>query len=408
MKNTNIWIINHYAILNNGRHASLARFFQEKGYKTSIILSSYSHEKGEYLYDEKVKVIEGDNGVDYVYIHSKPSYLGNGLGRIINMISFCLIASNKYKYIKERIGTPNYIIASSVHPFVWEIGYKIAKWTNAKFIAEIRDIWPLSLVEVTHISKMHPFVKLLEIVERRAYKRADAIVSTMPFAYKHICDGFGVKREKVHWMPNGIDVKEYEKDLKDDVTIPIEIESFINNNWCCVYAGSLVSSECLPLMLEAFSLLKNEDVYFAIIGAGHDEEMLKKMRDDFGLEKVKFFPAVQKTLVAKILEKANCCIGAVHNIPLYRFGLSLNKMNDYLLSGKPVIFACNYDNVVKDAGQFAIPSESAEILAETIRKIKTLGKNELDVLAHNSKKLIKETYDYEVIADNYIRMLDSL
>lgn len=404
----NIWIINHYAAINNGRHASLAKHFKEKGYESCVLLSSFDHSHREYLYGEAIKVVANHDGVNYVYVHSKPAYKNNGLGRILNMISFCWIIICNLKKICNQVGKPDYVIASSVHPFVWEIGYKIAKKYKCKFIAEIRDIWPLSLIEVTNISPSHPFVKLLGWVEKRAYLRADAIVSTMPFAYNHICDNFPVKRDKVHWMPNGIDVTQYEKNLLCDDTMPKELEDFFTNHWCCVYTGSFVASECIPLMLNAFEKLKNEDIYFAIIGDGHDAEALKAMKESLGLDKVKFFPFVKQSIIAKIMSKANCCIGAIHSLPLYRFGLSLNKLNDYLYSGKPVVFACDYHNVVNDAGQFSIPSDSATEMANTIMKIRNLSSDELEKLSIKSRKLIKETYDYDVVSTNYLALLESL
>lgn len=404
----NIWILNHYANINNGRHPSLASHFVNKGYKSCIFLSSFDHSKRKYLYEDKIKVVQNEDGVKYVYIHSNPAYKNNGIGRILNMISFCLLISKNIKTITEQVGIPNYIIASSVHPFVWEVGYKIAKKYKSKFIAEIRDIWPLSLIEVTNVSPNHPFVKLLGWIERRAYLRADAIVSTMPFAYNHICQNFPVKKEKVHWMPNGIDVTQYEKNLLCDDNIPKDLEEFLSHHWCCVYTGSFVASECIPLMLKAFEKLKNEDIYFAIIGDGHDADELKAMKESLGLDKVKFFPFVQQSLIAKILSKAKCCIGAIHSLPLYRFGLSLNKLNDYLYSGKPVIFACDYHNVINDAGQFSIPSDSATEMVSAIMKIRNLSSDELEKVSIRSRQLIKETYDYDVVSTNYLALLESL
>lgn len=403
-----IWIINHYAAINNGRHPSLAKFFIEKGFDTCIILSSFDHSKREYLFKEQIRVITNEDGVKYVYVHSKPEYKSNGVGRILNMISFCRILWSNIKQIKEQVGPPDFVIASSVHPFVWEIGYRLKKKYNTKFIAEIRDIWPLSLMEVANVNKHHPFIWLLEKVEMRAYKRADAIVSTMPYAYKYICKNFPIDREKIYWMPNGIDVQQYEKNLKSEKLIPAELDKFLNAHWCCVYTGSLVESECIPMMLDAFAILKEEDIYFAIIGDGHDVEMLKNKKDVLALDKVCFFPFVNQNIIGKIIEKSKCCIGAIQDKPIYRFGLSLNKLNDYLISGKPVVFACNYDNVVKDAGQFAIPSDAPDVMAETLKKIRSLDSDSLVELAENSKALIKEQYDYKVVSENYLKLLASL
>ena len=156
------------------------------------------------------------------------------------------------------------------------------------------------------------------------------------------------------------------------------------------------------------SILKEEDIYFAIIGDGHDVEMLKNKKEVLALDKVCFFPFVNQNIIGKIIEKSKCCIGAIQDKPIYRFGLSLNKLNDYLISGKPVVFACNYDNVVKDAGQFAIPSDAPDVMAETLKKIRSLDSDSLVELAENSKALIKEQYDYKVVSENYLKLLASL
>ena len=136
--------------------------------------------------------------------------------------------------------------------------------------------------------------------------------------------------------------------------------------------------------------------------------MLKRKKEELGLEKVCFFPFVSQSLIAKIIDKAKCCIGAIQDKPIYRFGLSLNKLNDYLISGKPVVFACNYDNVVKDAGQFSIPSNDPSVLAETLIRIRNMSQEEMETKACKSKTLIRQVYDYGVIANKYLEMLEAL
>lgn len=404
----NIWIINHYAVYKKGRHATLARLFRKKGCIVNILLSSYSRDDG-YLFKENIHVIKDDEeGVNYIYIKSKPSHKQNGVKRVLNMISFCILIWMNLSKICKIAGKPSHVIASSVHPFVWEIGYIIASKFRAKFVAEIRDIWPLSLIEVQHISKHHPLVLLMNIVEKRAYLRADAIVSTMPYAYMHVCESFNVKREKVYWMPNGINVQQYESNLDSAIELPANISSFLTSHWSCVYTGSIVASECISLMLKAFEMIKDEDIYFAIIGDGHELSKLIEMKNCLGLDKVRFFPKVDNSLICKILQKSHCCIAGVHDLPLYRYGLSLNKLNDYLLSGKPVLFACSYPNVVEEAGQFNIASDNPKKMAETILKIKDMTKSELEEISLRSRKKIYDVYDYNIIADNYLEMLKSL
>jgi len=50
---------------------------------------------------------------------------------------------------------------------------------NAKLIFEVRDIWPLSVIELGNISSKNPLIKLMSWCEKFAVNKADFIVSTL-------------------------------------------------------------------------------------------------------------------------------------------------------------------------------------------------------------------------------------
>ena len=357
------------------------------------------------MYDEKVRFVERLPGVTYVYIHSEPPYCNNGGKRILNMIDFCGKFRRSRKKIAEQVGAPSFIIASSAQPFVWEAGYSTAKKFKAKFVVEFRDIWPLSLVDVQGVNPRHPLVTFFGIIEKRAYKRADAIVSTMPYAWKHVMEVSGVPREKIHWMANGINVAETKKCLESEKTLPSDLEQFLNDHWCGVYVGSIAKCECLEFLLRGISKVTDPDIYFAVIGEGGEKESLQKLANELGLDRVRFFDAIDRTLIPKVLQKAKLAIGAVHDIPIYRFGLSMNKLNDYLASGVPTILA---KNVVKDAGHFCVPTGDEEKFAEAVMKIRGLSIEEREALSLRARQLIDSDYDYPEIGKKYLNMMEKL
>ncbi len=406
--NGTIWIINQYASHLVTRHEELSKAFAAQGYRVAVITSSFHHGKREYMYDEPIAFKEFCKGVTYVYLHSGPSYQNNSVGRIINMLDFCRLVGKYHNKIADITGAPEYVIASSAPPFVWEIGYKVAKRVKAKFIAEFRDIWPMSLIDVQGVSPNHPLVRMMNVIEKRAYQHADAIVSTMPYAWMHVIEVADVPKEKVHWMANGINVSEVEKDLKSDLRLPEDLERYLSEHWCCVYLGSIVKSECLDYLLKGFSRVEDKEIYFAVIGEGHEKESIQKLAKDLNLVNVRFFPAINKHLIPKALELSAAALAAVKNLPVYQFGLSMNKLNDYLLSGKPTIFACNAPNVVKDAGHFAIPMGDEQALVDAIENVKQLSAEKLDELRQSAKAVIQKGYDYPEIGRKYLAMLEAL
>ena len=403
-----IWIINQYASHLEARHLELAKVFAEQGYLVAVITSSYHHGRKEYLYNQGIRIVRRAPGVQYVYLHSVPAYGNNGAKRVANMIDFCRKISHYQKRIMKETGIPDYVIASSAPPFVWEIGYRIAKKSKAKFIAEFRDIWPLSLVDVQGVNPGHPFVKLLSSIEKRAYKRADAIVSTMPYAWKHVADVANVGREKIYWMPNGINVAEAEKDLYNDLQLPEGLGLFLDDHWCCVYIGSIVKSENLDLILNAFSMVRDDDIWLAFVGDGGEKDKLMELSCDLGIDRIRFFPSVDRHLIPKVLGKSKAAVAAAGDYSVYKFGLSTNKLNDYLLSGVPTIFFCSQNNVVKESGHFSLDPKSPESMAETLCVIRDLTEEELETLREKGQAMIKENYDYVIIGRKYIEMLRAL
>lgn len=400
-----IWIVNQYASHLEERHLNLAINFARAGNEVVVVTSSFHHGLHNYIYDEPYKVIEREKNVHYVYLKSKPSYQSNGGKRILNMVNFCHCYLHNLSRIAMELGKPDYIIASSAPPFMWEIGYRTARKYKTKFIVEFRDIWPLSLVEVQGTSHSHPIVKLFGTMEKRAYQRADAIVATMPYAYKHICDDMGFPREKFHWMPNGLDL---EKADKGGDPLPAELEDYLTSHWCCIYVGSIVKSESVDYMVEAWKKVKDQDICFAIIGDGNVSPIIDRMIKEIGGERIRHYGSIAKNQIPMVLEKAHCCLAAIPNFPIYRFGLSMNKLSDYLYSGKPVVFACDVDNVVKEANGYVIPFGDQQAMADAIEKVKRLGEEELKKISFEEKQLIREKYDYRVIADKYLKMMRSL
>ena len=410
-KNSNekvIWIINNYASHLEARHLELSKVFAAHGYRVALITSSFHHGKHEYLFQEKITITEREKDVFFVYLKAKPAYSGNGGKRVANMLDFCNEVRKRSRTICEKIGTPSFIIGSSAHPFVWETSYSLSRKYGAKFIAEFRDIWPMSLVDIQGVSESHPFVRLLSLVEKRAYKNADAIVSTMPYAYKHVSDELGFPRNKVFWMPNGINTAEVDAVLDGNLSLPEDLSEYLDNNWCCVYVGSIVKSECLDFILDSWKKVNRKDINLAIIGEGSEKERILSRIESEGMESVKMFSAVRPAEVHVVLSRAKACLAALEFDKLGEYGLSKYKLNDYLYSGKPTVFACNCPNVVADAGHFSLPVNDEELFAKTIERIKDMSEAELEELSQKGKSHIRNTYDYKVIGEKYLNLLEAL
>src|SRR5690606_23866806 len=130
---------------------------------------------------------------------------------------------------------PDIIICSSPSLISW-LGAEWQGWRNhARTIFEVRDIWPLTLRELGGFHRLHPFILFLQWVERRAYRKADVVVSNLPHADDHMVS-CGMNRNKFLWLPNGVDVGEFSsgRTVPDAVQTAVPADKFVVG-----YAGTL-------------------------------------------------------------------------------------------------------------------------------------------------------------------------
>ena len=409
-----LWILNHHSGLDGDRHYELAKELVPLGMEVVVFMSSFSHGRETYTYDEEVKIKKVRPGITYVYLHTAPAYHGISVARILNMMDYCRLMRKYEKSFFKKFGKPDVVIGSSVHPFAWESAYRIARKSKAPFICEIRDYWPLSLTEIFGTPKYHPACIMFSILEKRAYRRAAAIVSTMEFGYRYLGQFPYVNRDRIYWIPNGYHTEEIDEVLKEGkVTLPEDLEEYLDSHWCAVYTGSFVDSERLCDMLDAAKYVKenySEDIRFAFIGNGYLNEEVHAQAERDHLTNVKIFPRIGKDQVAVALSKGKVCIAALRDDRVLNdLGLSLNKLNDYLYSGNPTVFACGSVNVVgQSGGGIVVEPGNVKAYAEALVHVYHMTDEERRLMAEKARKEIKEKYSYSLLAKKYMKIFEEV
>ena len=406
-----LWILNHHSGLEGDRHYELAKEMAASGMEVVVFLSAFDHQTETYIFEKTVTIRKVEKGVSYVWLRTTPAYHGNGTARILNMISYYRLMRKYEKIFYEKFQAPDAVIGSSVHPFVWENAWHIARKNKIPFICEIRDFWPLSFTEIYGWSRFHPACLLFSLLERRAYRRADAIVTSMEFGCRYLEQFPCVNQERIFWIPNGYHTAEIDRVLQDEsVKLPKELDQYLMDHWCAVYTGSFVDSERLFDMLNVAAYMQEhgmEEVNFAFIGDGHLRPELEAEVKREGLKNVRIFPRIEKSQVAVALSKAKVCIAALKDDRVLNdLGLSLNKLNDYLYSGNPTVFACNSVNVVgESAGGIVVPCGDTKAYAEALMKIYHMPEKQRRDMGENGRRTIRETYNYALLAKKYMVIL---
>ena len=408
----NILYINHYA--GSKKHGMAFRpYYLSKEWiktdknKVTVVASSYSHLRNIQPNVSENISYEIIDGIKYTWIKTI-KYKSNGIKRFINILQFIFklfLYSNSYiKYNK-----PDIVIASSTYPMdIWP-AYFIAKKSKAPLIFELHDVWPQSLIEAGGLSKIHPFVILSAIAEKSVYKLADRIVSMLPAIHEH-CKYHNYDLSKVTVIPNGIDMGEWV--APDKSLIPSDIKKIIDlakikNQRILCYTGAHGIPNDLDNLLDAAKNLKNAPVIFLLIGDGNHKKKLSNRIKAECIDNIYMFDSVPKEIIPSILNFCDIAFIGARNQPLYRFGISPNKLMDYMMSSTPIISAIDAGNdPVTDANcGVSIPPQDSLMLSEAIKSLCALSKEELSKMGSAGRKYAIENYEYSNLAEKFMNVI---
>jgi glycosyltransferase involved in cell wall biosynthesis len=98
--------------------------------------------------------------------------------------------------------------------------------------------------------------------------------------------------------------------------------------------------------------------------------------------------------------------GGVKSI-LHSFGTSFNKITDYLLAGKPIIFAVDEPNsIVKKIGcGIQIPAENEIEIIKAITSFAELSNEELTSMGKKGREYALQELNYTTLARKYIEII---
>ena len=407
----NIFLINHYAgspkMGMEYRPYYLAKEWIKMGHQVSILLASHSHiRQHNHQMNEDIEEVMID-GIQYIWINT-PNYKGNGLGRIKNMFAFINKSWIKAGYFAKTY-QPDIVIASSTYPSDNYVAKKIAKLSGAKYIYEVHDLWPLSPMELGSMSKYHPFIVAMQHGENLAYRKADAVVSMLPATQEHMKE-HGLDLKKWHYIPNGIVVE----DWMNTAALPLVHQELFeklqkNKQTIIAYTGGHAISNALSSLVETARILqKNTSISFVLIGDGIEKEQIKNSAKD--LSNIYFLDPIEKAAIPIALKMCDILFIGWNKNPLYRFGISPNKIFDYMMAEKPIVHAVNApNNFVEEANcGIAVEAENSHAIAEAIIKLQKADNVEREIMAQNGKKYVLENHDYKVLAKQFISIFDSI
>ena len=383
-------------------HYYLALEWVKLGHQVTIIASGFAHTRQRQPVLSSRITEEYINGIRYLWVKT-PGYDGKGrVGRVLNLVSFAF----QIWALPLPVEHADLVICSSHCPFAIHGSHRFARRHRAKLVFEVRDLWPLTLIELGGASPHNPFISVMQRSEDFAYRTSDRVVSVLPGAAKYM-ESRGMQPGKFAYIPNGINLDSHQSGLELESDETLERINLLRREgkFLLGYAGRFVASNTLELLLEALALCNRPDIHLVLLGDGYLREQLEAQSVALGLSgRVSFMGVVNKSQVVPLLSKIDALYLGLVKKPIFRFGVSPTKLNDYFMAARPIIYSVEApDNVIEiSGGGVSCPAESVEAIATAIQRIHAMTPSERDRMGLAGRKWLLEHRTYERLASKFL------
>lgn len=375
------------------------REFARMGYD-SVIITSDSNRLAEVPELKDPHLHQYIDGVQLYWIRTMKYAVAKSARRILSWLDF---EWRLWRLPKDGLPKPDVVVVSSLSLLTVLNGFLLRRRYKCRLVLEIRDIWPLTIIEEGGFSRWNPLVMGLGFIEKLGYRHADAIVGTMPNLGEHVATVLG-ESKTTYCIPMGVDETALaaSEELSADY-----VEQYIpRGKFIVAHAGTIGITNALDTMFACAELMKGDDrIHFLVVGEG---DLRTHYQNKYAhLKNLTFAPRVPKAMVQSVLSRCDLLYFSVHVSKVWQYGQSLNKVIDYMLAGKPVVASyTGYPSMINEArcGSY-VPAGDVEALRSEVMRYAGMGAVEREATGHRGRAWILAHRHYEALAQKYLTIL---
>jgi glycosyltransferase involved in cell wall biosynthesis len=371
-----LWVICQYYPPETGapsaRISGLAQSWQQAGAEVTVLTGIPNHPDGvvppayrgrPLFYEENLQGIR-------VWRHWLVVAANKGkLRRLINQLSFAASVLFKNLRSAER---PDVVVASSPAFFCVISGWLLARRHGAKFVFEVRDLWPAIFVQMG-ILRRGLILKLLEKLEMFLYRRADLIV-TVTRSFAGAIARRGIDPGKIAVIFNGVSDADYARAMtprQDGGAGRLRAQLRVGPlTKIVLYIGNHGEAQALTQIIDAARLLvRRSDIVFLMVGEGADKARLTQYAR--GVPNVQFLPSVPHGEVWAYYAGADINLVCLKSIPDFDMFIP-SKMFEIMAAESAAVAGLRGEGaaIMQDSGSaLVVPSEDAEAMAGAIETL---------------------------------------
>jgi len=379
-----------------------ARAWVRLGHKVTVVTCAPNHPRGEiYPGFENRFSATVEDGVEVIRIWT---YLAANAGfarRIANYLSFPVsLLLNLGRLPKADI------VVSTSPQFFCGLSGLLVKRKRRPWVLEIRDLWPESIVAVGAM-KEGAVIRMLQALERFAYRRANALVSVTDSFVAHLLAPRG-GHGPIAVIKNGVDLDLFRTSPAAGAELRQELG--LEGKFVAAYVGTHGMAHGLETVLDAAALLRGEErIVFLLVGDGSERERLAREAEARGLDNVMIIGQRPKSDMPAIWEITDASLVLLRRLETFASVLP-SKMFEAMAMRRPIVLgvAGEARSLLDAAGAgIGIVPEDAEALARAVMDLAD-NAEQARAMGASGRDYVEKHFDRAVLARRYAEFLEGI
>ena len=391
------------------RVAELSRHWVQAGHDVTVLTGFPNHPTGvvPLAYRAKLRRLiarEIKDGVHVVRTWLLPFPNRKSWQRMLNYSSFFVSSAITGLFLPK----PDVVIATSPQLLVGLAGWWLARIKRARFVFEVRDLWPESLAAVGMSEEDSLLHRFLARIAGFLYRNSDCIVVVAPASRDYLVERWQVPQEKISVITNAV-----ESDLFSPVSTNATLRKQLGaeEKFVVSYIGTLGMAHGLETLLEsAIQLQKSApEVLFLLVGEGAEKERITALALSHGLHNVRFLGEQPREKIPAYICASDVCLALLKKTELFKTVIP-SKLLEFMSCACPVILGVDGQarQILEEAGAGTfVEPENSEGLADAI--LRFAGDPELcRSCGANGRRYVLQHYSRQQTAKTYFDVLHSL
>ena len=379
------------------------RWVEDPDVRVTVITNHPNHPYGILFegYSNRWIAKEKKDGIDVIRVKTYPAPNAGFIRRTLNYLFFVLASLIGSFFVRKA----DIVAATSPQFFCALAGYLISLTRRGKFVFELRDIWPESIVAVEAVRR-GIVIKMLEKLELFLY-RASCMVIALTDSFKANLVRRGIPAEKIHVIKNGVDLDSFRPVLP-----PVELakKMGVENRFVASYIGTIGLAHAVDQLIDVAEILQDTpEIVFLILGEGASKKSVENRLAYKKLTNVIIHAGVPKEEVAQYYALSNLCLVTLKNTPLFQTVIP-SKIFEIMAMARPILSTVDGEcrSIIDQAGcGVFVEPENIPDMARVIEEL-FLDRARLASMGENGRRFVENHFDRNTSATQYLALLKQM